>query len=102
MSYNFPEGSRFLFSNTFAAAKTLSAMTNANPCVATSTTHGYVDNDARVLDYGRVYGHAYVTGRARVSDTACVMGRARVSGDARIGGSARISGSVRVQGNRVG
>lgn len=52
MSYNFPEGSRFLFSNTFAAAKTLSAMTNANPCVATSTTHGYVDNDELLLTSG--------------------------------------------------
>lgn len=52
MSYNFPEGSRFLFSNTFAAAKTLAAMSNANPSVATSVAHGYVDNDELLLTSG--------------------------------------------------
>lgn len=45
MAYSFPEGSSFQFSTTFASAKTVSAVTNANPAVATSTTHGYSDND---------------------------------------------------------
>ncbi len=45
MGYGFPEGSKFYYSNTLASAKSLSAVTNANPAVATSTTHGYSDND---------------------------------------------------------
>lgn len=45
MAYFFPEGSSFQFSTTFAAAKTVSAVTNANPAVATATAHGYSDGD---------------------------------------------------------
>lgn len=52
MAYAFPEGAKFYFSQTFAAAKTLSAMTNANPTVASSTAHGYVDNDEILLISG--------------------------------------------------
>ena len=52
MSYSFPEGSKFYFSQTFAAAKTLSAITNANPGVASSTAHGYVDGDEILLTSG--------------------------------------------------
>ena len=39
------EGSKFYFSTTFGAAKTIASITNANPAVATSTAHGFVDND---------------------------------------------------------
>lgn len=52
MSYYFPEGSKFYFSNTFASAKTITALTNANPAVASSTAHGYVDNDELLLTSG--------------------------------------------------
>lgn len=52
MSYSFPEGSAFYFSSTFASAKTISAVTNANPAVATSTSHGYVDNDLVLFNSG--------------------------------------------------
>ena len=52
MSYSFPEGSKFFFSQTFAAAKTLSAMTNANPTVGTSVGHGFVDGDEALLISG--------------------------------------------------
>jgi hypothetical protein len=52
MAYYFAEGSKFYFSQTFAAAKTVSAVTNANPAVATSTSHGYVDNDEILLSSG--------------------------------------------------
>lgn len=45
MAYYFPEGSKIYFSSTFAGAKTVSAVTNANPAVATSTSHGYSDGD---------------------------------------------------------
>lgn len=49
MAYFFPEGSAQLFSQTFAAAKTISAITNANPAVATSTAHGYTTGDEVLL-----------------------------------------------------
>ena len=45
MSYFFPEGSRFSFSRTFAAPKTVSGISNASPALATSAAHGYVDAD---------------------------------------------------------
>lgn len=52
MSYYFPEGSKFYFSNTLAAAKSVTALTNANPAVATSVAHGYADGDIVLLDSG--------------------------------------------------
>lgn len=52
MSYYFPEGSRVYYSATFASAKNITAVTNANPAVATSTAHGYADNDIVLLDSG--------------------------------------------------
>lgn len=52
MSLFFPEGSSQQFSQTFAAAKTISALTNANPAVATSTAHGYTTNDEVLLSSG--------------------------------------------------
>jgi hypothetical protein len=52
MAYYFPEGSAQTFSQTFAAAKTISAVTNANPAVATSTAHGYTSGDEILLTSG--------------------------------------------------
>lgn len=52
MAYALPEGSKFLFSNTFAATKTITALSNANPALATSAAHGYVDGDEVVLSSG--------------------------------------------------
>ena len=52
MAYYFPEGSKFYFSTTFAAAKTITALTNANPAVATSVAHGYADDDELLLTSG--------------------------------------------------
>lgn len=52
MAYYFPEGSKFYFSQTFAAAKTITALSNASPAVATSTAHGYSDNDEILLTSG--------------------------------------------------
>ena len=51
-AYYFPEGSVVSFSSTFAAAKTVSAVTNANPAVATVTGHGYSDDDIVLFDSG--------------------------------------------------
>lgn len=52
MAYYFPEGASFQFSSTFAGAKTITALTNANPAVATSTAHGYASNDEILLTSG--------------------------------------------------
>lgn len=45
MAYYFPQGTKVFYSNTLAAAKTVSAVTNASPAVATSTAHGFADLD---------------------------------------------------------
>lgn len=52
MAYAFPEGAKFYFSTTFAAAKTLATMSNANPTVCGSVAHGYVDNDELLVTSG--------------------------------------------------
>lgn len=52
MAYYFPEGASFQFSNTLASAKTITALTNANPAVATCTAHGYATNDEILLTSG--------------------------------------------------
>ena len=52
MAYNFPEGAKFQFSTTFAAAKTVSIATNANPSVLTATTHGYTTGDEFLFTSG--------------------------------------------------
>lgn len=52
MAYYYPEGSKVYYSTTFAGAKTVSAVTNANPAVATSTSHGYVDLDPVLFNSG--------------------------------------------------
>lgn len=52
MAFNFPEGAKFQFSTTFASAKTITVLTNANPAVATSTAHGYADLDEILLTSG--------------------------------------------------
>lgn len=47
MAFKFPEGTRFSFCplSQFAAAKTITIVSNANPALATSSAHGYVDDD---------------------------------------------------------
>ena len=52
MAYTLPEGSSQQFSNTLAAAKTITAVTNANPAVATSTAHGFVTGDEVLFTSG--------------------------------------------------
>ena len=52
MAYYFPEGSKFFFSRTFAPARTVTAISNASPAVATSTAHGYVNGDEILLISG--------------------------------------------------
>lgn len=52
MAYYFPEGTKLQYSVTFAATKIITAVTNANPASATSTAHGYSDNDEILLSSG--------------------------------------------------
>lgn len=52
MSYFFPEGSKLFFSNTFASPKTVTAVSNASPAVATSVAHGFVDGDELLFTSG--------------------------------------------------
>jgi len=52
MAYKFPEGSKIYFSTTFDAAKSITALSNADPALATSAAHGYVDSDEILLTSG--------------------------------------------------
>jgi hypothetical protein len=52
MSYSTPAGTKFYVSSTFASAKTATNVTNANPAVVTSTSHGYVDGDIVLVTSG--------------------------------------------------
>ena len=52
MAYFFPEGSSQQFSQTFASAKTITALSNASSAVSTSTPHGYATNDEILLTSG--------------------------------------------------
>lgn len=52
MALYFPEGSSQQFSQTFASAKNITAITNANPAVATSTAHGYATGDEILFTSG--------------------------------------------------
>ena len=52
MALYFPEGSSQQFSQTFASAKTITVLTNANPAVATSVAHGYTTGDEILLTSG--------------------------------------------------
>ena len=45
MAYSTPAGTKFYVSSTFASVKTATNVTNANPAVVTSATHGYVDGN---------------------------------------------------------
>ena len=45
MAFYFPQGTKAYYSNTLAAAKTVTAVTNASPAVASAVSHGYTDLD---------------------------------------------------------
>lgn len=52
MAYHFPAGTKAYYSTTFAGAKTITAVTNASPAVATSVAHGYTDGDPLLFASG--------------------------------------------------
>lgn len=49
MSYNFPEGARFQFSNTFGTVRPITAASNGKPALLTSAAHGLVDGEEFLL-----------------------------------------------------
>lgn len=52
MAYSSPVGTTYYISSTFAAAKTITVLTNASPPVSTATSHGYADDDELLLNLG--------------------------------------------------
>lgn len=52
MAYSFPEGASIQFSQTFATAKNITAVTNASPPVCTSVAHGYTTGDEVLITSG--------------------------------------------------
>jgi hypothetical protein len=52
MSAKLPDGAIVTLSTTLGSAKTVSALTNANPGVATSTSHGFVNGDIVLMNSG--------------------------------------------------
>lgn len=51
-TYDFPEGSHFYFTEVAAAAKAVSAISNANPAVATAAAHGFTAGQEILLASG--------------------------------------------------
>jgi hypothetical protein len=52
MAFYTADGSKFYFSETFGTAKSITALTNASPAVATSAAHGLLDGDEVLLTSG--------------------------------------------------
>ena len=52
MAAKLPDGSIVSLATTMGSAKTVSAITNANPGVATSTSHGFTDGDIVIMSSG--------------------------------------------------
>lgn len=51
-AYFVPEGSKYFFSEVFAAVKAITALSNADPAVATAAAHGYADGAELLLKLG--------------------------------------------------
>lgn len=52
MAYSSPQGTSYYISRTFAAAKAITGISNANPAVCNAAGHGYVDGNELVLTSG--------------------------------------------------
>jgi len=74
MSYFLPEGSKVFMSSGFASAVTVSALSNANPAVATATAHGYANNDEILLTSGWEDADASVYKAASVAANTFQLG----------------------------
>lgn len=64
MAFRLPNGSTFDFAATYSAANTITAISNANPAVATSPAHSFVVGDIVVVTSGwtKLTGRAFKVG----------------------------------------
>jgi hypothetical protein len=71
MAVSLPNGSLVAIGSAYGAAKTISALTNASPAVATSTAHGFTEGDIVVLTSGwsRLNGKTVRVGTVPTADT---------------------------------
>lgn len=75
MSFRLPNGSTFDFAATYSDEVIVTGISNANPAVATSTAHGFVEGDIVVLTSGwvKLTGRAFKVGTV-TTDTFQLLG----------------------------
>lgn len=75
MSFRLPNGSTFDFAEEYGPDKAVTAISNANPAVATSTTHGFTKGDIIVITSGwlKLSGRGFKVGEV-TADTFELLG----------------------------
>lgn len=75
MAFRLPNGSTFDFAETYGSDKTITAISNANPAVASSTAHGFTQGDIVVITSGwvKLTGRAFKVGTV-TTDTFVLTG----------------------------
>lgn len=75
MAFRLPNGSTFDFAETYSADVTITAISNANPAVATATGHGFLEGDIVVVTSGwvKLTGRAFKVGEV-TTDTFEILG----------------------------
>lgn len=75
MAFRLPNGSTFDFAETYSADVTITAISNANPAVASATAHGFVAGDIVVVTSGwvKLTGRAFKVGTV-TTDTFQLLG----------------------------
>lgn len=75
MAFRLPNGSTFDFAETYSDAVTITAISNANPAVASSVAHGFVAGDIVVVSSGwvKLTGRAFKVGTV-TTDTFQLLG----------------------------
>lgn len=76
MAFRLPNGSTFDFAEEYSTDVTVTAITNANPAVATATGHTFVEGDIIVLTSGwvKLTGRAFRVGEVVDGDTFEILG----------------------------
>lgn len=75
MAFRLPNGSTFDFAETYSADVTITAISNANPAVATADSHGFLQGDIVVVTSGwvKLTGRSFKVG-AVTEDTFVLTG----------------------------
>jgi len=75
MAFRLPNGSTFDFAETYSDDVTITAISNANPAVASATAHGFVAGDIVVVSSGwvKLTGRAFKVGTV-TTDTFQLLG----------------------------